>query len=58
MDEVEENRVLEGEVGGGEAVIKRAMGWRRKAVTNYCRLRGGGRYWEMVGKQGRANNGW
>ena len=34
------------EQGGG---IKRAMGWRRKAVTNYCRLRGGngiGRWWD------------
>ena len=31
------------------AVIGRAMGWRRKAVTNYCRLRGGkgiGRWWD------------
>ena len=31
---------------GGD--IRRAMGWRRKAVTNYCRLRGGkgiGRWW-------------
>ena len=27
--------------GGEEAVIGRAMGWRRKAVTNYCRLREG-----------------
>ena len=27
--------------GGEEAVIGRAMGWRREAVTNYCRLRGG-----------------
>ena len=38
--------------GGG---IKRAMGWRRKAVTNYCRLRGGkgiGRWWDD--KIGRA----
>ena len=25
----------------GGAVIGRAMRWRRKAVTNYCRLRGG-----------------
>ena len=34
---------------GGEAVITRAMKGRRKAVTNYCRLRGGkgiGRWWE------------
>ena len=33
---------------GGEAVIRRAMGWRRRAVTNYCRLGGGkgiGRWW-------------
>ena len=32
-----------------DAVIGRALGWRRKAVTNYCRLRGGkgiGRRWE------------
>ena len=27
--------------GGEEAVIGRAMGWRREAVKNYCRLRGG-----------------
>ena len=37
-----------------EAVIGRAMGWRRKAVTNYCRLRGGkgiGRGWdEKIGR--------
>ena len=31
---------LEGEEGE-EAGIGRAMSWRRKAVTNYCRLRGG-----------------
>ena len=40
-----ERSYLEGE----EAVIGRAMGWRRKAVTNYCRLRGGkgiGRWWD------------
>ena len=35
--------------GGG--IIKRAtgMGWKRRAVTSYCRLRGGkgiGRWWE------------
>ena len=39
------------EEGGG---IKRAMGWRRKAVTNYCRLRGGkgiGRWWnDKIGR--------
>ena len=32
-----------------EGGMKRAMGWRRKAVTNYCRLRGEkgiGRWWE------------
>ena len=32
-----------------DAVSGRAMGWRRKAVTNYCRLRGRrglGRWWE------------
>ena len=35
-------------------VIGRAMRWRRKAVTNYCRLRGGkgiGRWWdEKIGR--------
>ena len=40
--------------GDGEAVIGVAMGWRRKAVTNYCRLRGGkgiGRWWnERIGR--------
>ena len=39
---------------GEEAVVGRAMGWRRKAVTNYCRLRGGkgiGRWWdEKIGR--------
>ena len=36
----------------GEAVIKRAMGWERKAVTNYFRLRGGkGTNEPMVGLQ-------
>ena len=32
----------------GEAGIKRAMGWRRKAVTHYCRLKGKGigKWWE------------
>ena len=32
-----------------DAAIGRAMRWRRKAVTNYCRLREGkgiGRWWE------------
>ena len=29
---------LEGEGDGGKAIIKTAMSWRRKAVTNYCRL--------------------
>ena len=41
-------RYLEGD-GGEDAVIGRAMRWRRKAVTNYCRLRGGkgiGRWWD------------
>ena len=31
---------------------RRAMGWRLKAASNYCRLRGGkgiGRWWEMLG---------
>ena len=35
--------------GDGRALIGRAMKWRRKAVTNYCRLRGGkgiGRWWD------------
>ena len=34
---------------GEDAVIGRAMGWLRKTVTNYCRLRRGkgiGRWWE------------
>ena len=31
---------LEGEGEGGEAVIRRAMGWRRKAVTNDRRSEG------------------
>ena len=34
--------------GGEKAVLGRAMGWRREAVTSYCRLRGGkviGRWW-------------
>ena len=26
---------------GEEGIIKRTMGWKRKVVTNYCRLRGG-----------------
>ena len=47
-------------------VIGRVMEWRRRAVTNYCRLRGGkgiGRWWEKkIGGQrrkmwrGRANS--
>ena len=40
---------------GEDAVISRAMRWRRKAVMNYCRLRGRkgiGRWWE--GKIGRT----
>ena len=44
--------------------IKRAMGWRRKAVTNYCRLRGGkgiGRWWNdkirAGGRRGRPGVG-
>ena len=46
---------------GGNAVSGRAMGWRRKAVTNYCRLRGGnaGAYsvsvWEF--KEGERRKG-
>ena len=42
------------EDGGG---IKRAMGWQRKTVTNYCRLRGGkgiGRWWNK--KIGRVED--
>ena len=39
---------------GEEAVIGRAMRWRRKALTNYYRLRGGkgiGRWWdEKIGR--------
>ena len=39
---------------GEEAIVGRAMGWRWKAVTNYCRLRGGkgiGRWWdEKIGQ--------
>ena len=37
------------EGGGEEEVIRRAMGWKRKAVTSYCRLRrkkGIGKWWE------------
>ena len=40
-----------------EGVIGRAMRWRRKAVTNYCRLRGGkgiGKWWEN--RVGRAES--
>ena len=43
--------------GGEEAVIGRAMGWRREAVTSYCRLRGGkgnGRGWNK--KIGRVDD--
>ena len=29
-----------GEDGEGEGFIKRAIGWERKAMTNYCRSRG------------------
>ena len=53
MDVVEE----EGERGGGGDVIKRVMGWKRRAVTSYCRLRGGkgiGRWWEN--KVGHVDN--
>ena len=42
---------------GEEAVIGRAMGWRREAVTSYCRLRGGkgiGRWWNK--KIGRVDD--
>ena len=42
---------------GEDAVIGRAMGWRRKAVTNYRRLRGGkgiGSWWEK--KIGRTDD--
>ena len=47
---MDERECIEGE----GAVIKRALGWERKAVTNYCRLRGGkgiGRWWlNRIGK--------
>ena len=49
-------RYLEGDVSE-DAVIVRAMRWRRKAVTNYCRLRGGkgiGRWWDE--KMGRVED--
>ena len=40
--------------GDGRAVIGRVMKWKRKAVTNYCRLRGGkgiGRWWnDKIGR--------
>ena len=40
--------------GDGRAVIGRAMKWKREAVTNYCRLRGGkgiGRWWsDKIGR--------
>ena len=42
---------------GGEAVIGRVMGWRRKAITSYCRLRAGkgiGRWWAH--KVGHVDN--
>ena len=48
-------RKIEGDGGDEAAVIGRAMKWKRKAVTNYCRLRGGkgiGRWWEK--KVGRV----
>ena len=41
----------------GDGVIGGAMGWRRKARTNYCRLRGGKgieRWWEN--KVGRVED--
>ena len=41
MRQWEKWRKKESVQGGEEAVIGRAMGWRREAVTNYCRLRGG-----------------
>ena len=43
--------------GDGRMVIERAMGWRREAVTSYCRLRGGkgiGRWWNK--KIGRVED--
>ena len=49
-------RYLEGD-GSEDAVIGRAMRWRRKAVTNYCRLGGGkgiGRWWNK--KIGRVDD--
>ena len=51
-------RYLEGD-GSEDAVIGRAMRWRRKAVTNYCRLRGGkgiGRWWNKKIGRGRMQN--
>ena len=42
---------------GEEGVIGREMGWRRKAITNYCRLREGkgiGKWWEN--RIGRIEN--
>ena len=42
---------------GKEGAIKRAMGWRRKAVINYCQLLGGkgiGRWWNK--KIGRVED--
>ena len=48
----------EGEGEKGEAVIENG-GWERKAVTNYCRLRGGkgvGKWWEK--KVGRWRRGY
>ena len=40
-------RKMEYVEGEEEGIITRAMGWKRKAVTNYCRLRGakGTRKW-------------
>ena len=42
---------LEGEREREEGFIKRAMGWKRVAVTNYCRLRGR----KMAGKEDRTD---
>ena len=50
------DRNLKREYVEEETGIKRAMGWRRKAVTNHCRLRGGkgiGKWWESrIGRTG------
>ena len=42
--------------GEGGVIGRATLGWKRKAVTNHCRLRGGkgiGRWWEN--RVGRAD---